>query len=186
MVLIPGRHKASLGTTTLQGPTSLETITTINEITTCRFYVDNGEVFSESDADDIGECSVCNKPGILFECSTATNCKRWFHLECTPLLFIPEDDWTCANCTVNKPRHIIPPTLMGDLRDRQLDGENFITSSDGSYRENINSSTYGFAIMTYDKHLSYATGRKIEVQSMEVSSLRVELEGLITAYELLP
>ena len=103
MVLITGRHKARLGTTTLQGPTSLETITTINEITASRFYVDNGEVFSESDADDIGECSVCNKPGLLFECSTAINCKRWFHLECTPLLSIPEDDWTCTDCTSNKP-----------------------------------------------------------------------------------
>jgi hypothetical protein len=40
--------------------------------------------------------------------------------------------------------------------------------------------------MTHDKHLSYATGGKIEVQRTEASSLRVELEGLITAYELLP
>ena len=75
-----------------------------------------------------------------------------------------------------------PPNLMDDLRDRQLDGEEIITSSDGSYRETINSSTYGFAIMTHDKHLRYATGGKIEVQSTEASSLRVELEGLITAY----
>ena len=144
-------------------------------------------MFSESDADDIGECSVCNKPGLLFECSTATHCKRWFHLECTPLLSIPEGDWTCAACTSNKPRHTIPPTLMDDLRDRQLDGEEIFTSSDGSYKECSNSSTYGFAIiMTHDEHLSYATGGKIEVQSTEASSLRVELEGLITAYELLP
>ena len=34
--------------------------------------------------------------------------------------------------------------------------------------------------------LKYATGGKIDVQSTEASSLRVELEGLITAYELLP
>jgi hypothetical protein len=50
---------------------------------------------------------------------------------------------------------------MDDLRDRQLDGEEIIKSSDGSYRENINSSTYGFAIMAHNKHLSYATGGKL-------------------------
>jgi hypothetical protein len=122
----------------------------------------------------------------LPEYSAATHCKRWFHLECTPLLSIPEGDWTCAACTSSKPRHTIPPTLIDDLRDRQLDGEEIITSSDGSYRESSNSSTDGFAIMTHDKHLIYATGGKIEVQSTEASSLRVELEGLIMAYELLP
>jgi hypothetical protein len=63
---------------------------------------------------------------------------------------------------------------MDDLHDRQLDREEIITSSNGSYRESINSSTYGFAIMTHDiKHLRYATGGKIEVQSTEASSLRV-------------
>jgi hypothetical protein len=40
--------------------------------------------------------------------------------------------------------------------------------------------------MTHDKHFSYSTGGKIEVQSTEASSLRVVLEDLITAYELLP
>jgi hypothetical protein len=63
---------------------------------------------------------------------------------------------------------------LDDLRDLQLDGKQLLTSSDGSYRENINSSTYGFAIRTHGKHLSYATGRKIEVQSMEASSLRLD------------
>jgi hypothetical protein len=63
MVLITSRHKARLGTKTLQGLTPLETITTINEITASRFYVENGEVFSESDTDYIGECPVCNKLG---------------------------------------------------------------------------------------------------------------------------
>jgi hypothetical protein len=46
---------------------------------------------------------------------------------------------------MNTPIHAIPPTLMDDLRDLQLEGEEIFTSSDGSYRENINSSTYGFA-----------------------------------------
>ena len=73
---------------------------------------------------------------------------------------------------------------MDDLRDLQLDGKEIFTRSDVSYREKIKSSTYGFAIMTHDQHLSYATGKKIEVQSTKASALRMDLEGLITTYEI--
>ena len=84
IVIITHRHKARFGATNLAGPLDLQGLHEINNRFAERFETRNGQVFSDSENDDIGECSVCSETRLLFECSMAVACKRWFHLACTP------------------------------------------------------------------------------------------------------
>ena len=120
------------------------------------------------------------------ECSSATHCGRWYHLSCTPLRAVPEGDWVCDKCTASTPRHTLPTELVDNLLDMRDDGTPIFTSSDGSYREHGNSSTYGVNIGALSPDLNYSFGGHLHIAANEASSLRMELEGLIAAYEVIP
>ena len=186
MVIITHRHVVQMGSTTMQGPVSNPELLLINENFSHRFRVEDGVVLSESDADDIGECTVCAETGLLMECSSAKHCGRWYHLACTPLQTVPEGDWVCDKCSTSSPRHTLPPELLDTLLDMRDDGIPIFTSSDGSYRENGNSSTYGVNIGALSPVLNYSFGGHLRITANEASSLRMELEGLIAAYEVIP
>ena len=94
----------------------------INDNFSLRFRVEDGVVLSESEADDIGECTVCAKTGLLMESSTATHCGRWYHLTCTTLRAVPDGDWVCDKCTTSTPRQTLPSELLDTLRDMRDDG----------------------------------------------------------------
>ena len=66
------------------------------------------------------------------------------------------------------------------------DGPPIFTSSDGSYREHGNSSTYGVNIGALPPVLNYSFGYHLRIAANEASSLRMELEGLMAAYEVIP
>ena len=186
MVLITHRHVVQMGSTTLHGPVSHSDLLQTKENFSFRFRVEDGVVLSESEADDIGECTVCKKTGLLMECSTATHCGRWYHLTCTPLTAVPDGDWVRDKCITSTPRHTLPPELLDNLRDMQDDGTPIYTSSDGSYRERGNSSTYGVNIGALAPDLNYSFGGHLHITAIEASSFRMELEGLIASYETIP
>ena len=72
MVLITHRYVVQMGSATLHGPVSHLDLLHINGNFSLPFRVEDGVVLSESEADDIGECTVCAKTGLLMECSSAT------------------------------------------------------------------------------------------------------------------
>jgi hypothetical protein len=72
----------------------------------------------------------------------------------------------------------LPPELLDTLFDMRDDGTPIFTSSDGSYREHGNSSTYGVNIGALSPVLNYSFGGHLRIAANEASSLRVELEGL--------
>jgi hypothetical protein len=152
-----------MGSTTLRGPVSHPDLLLINENFSHRFRVEDGVVLSESDADDIGECTVCAETGLLMECSSATHCGRWYHLACTSLRTVPEGDWVCGKCATSNPRHTLPTELIDTLLDMRDDGTPIFTSSDGSYREHGNSSTYGVNIGALSPVLNYSLGGHLSV-----------------------
>ena len=186
IVIITHRHKASFGSTHLIGPLDLQGLLDINNRFAARFETRDGQVFSDSENDDIGECSVCQETGLLFECSMATACKRWYHLACTSLPRIPAGNWVCPACVATRPRHTLPEVVLENLYELAGDDEPIFTSSDGSYKERNNSSTYGVNIHASNTNLNYSVGGHVDVQKCEASSLRMEIEGLIAAYELIP
>ena len=105
MVIITHRHVVQMGSTTLRGPVSHPDLLLMNENFSHCFRVEDGVVLSESDADDIGECTVCAETGLLMECSSATHCGRWYYLACTSLQTVPEGDWVVTS--VLPPTHVI-------------------------------------------------------------------------------
>ena len=92
----------------------------------------------------------------------------------------------CDKCATSNPRHTLPPELIDTLLDMRDDGTPIFTSSDGSYREQGNSSTYGVNIGALSPVLNYSLGGHLRIAATEASSLRMELEGLIAAYEVIP
>jgi hypothetical protein len=92
----------------------------------------------------------------------------------------------CSACAATRPRHVLPETVLDTLFELVGDGETILTSSDGSYRERTNSSSYGVNIHASNPDLNYSVGGHVDVQQYEASSLRMEIEGLIAAYEIIP
>ena len=152
-----------------------------NAINTMRSREDSDGEYNPPTNHTDTECSICKLPDTDSTCTTAS-CQAAVHIRCTK-----HHPWKCQACG---PKAYRPPPLtrkqLKQLRTRMVNHTIF-SASDGSVLRagSTNpSSTFGITIDPASIDISHRG--KISIRQGEESSLRVEIEGLIQAYHLIP
>ena len=139
-------------------------------------HTEEGYQTDDTTTSNTHHCHICGNHGATRPCSNRT-CTHTAHDACC------STDWTCQDCLPSPTYPVLPPIV----REALLSSPLTYTASDGSVRNQDtphSSSTFGFHI----SHITHPFTHQghIPVLHFEASSLRAELEGIITAYRLIP
>ena len=164
----------------VRGQTTRDTLNSAIHTMRSRTDADGGYNPPTSPLDTV--CSICTLPDTDSECTTRS-CDSKVHARCTPR----QQPWKCPVCA---PKAYRPPPLTRKhlklLRKRMIH-HTIYSASDGSVLRAGTmdpSSTFGITIDPASINVSHKG--KIDIRQGEESSLRVEIEGLIQAYYLIP
>ena len=166
--------------TTIMGTTNQKNLADIAQTVRDSTCTQTGE-YRSPPAPHTRVCHICDLPEADISCRS-TSCTHAVHLGCTD-----KQDWKCEECqpelTTVKQLH---PSHRMKLERRALT-HTIYSASDGSVKyagTERASSTFGIVID--HNHTNVRRCGKIEIRKGEESSLRVELEALIHAYNLIP
>ena len=139
--------------------------------------------YATDSSTSVDNCALCHTTDPDLQCTgTHVSCTRTAHSVCAQ--FHGDTPWICAHCSETAPPHTIPQHIIDELTTQQTP---IYTASDGSVRDQGTpncSSTFGVHLTSATS--SYFTHGRKHVNILEASSLRVELEGLICAYQIIP
>jgi hypothetical protein len=150
-----------------------------------------GEIHIDSDRRPHTVCPTCNFTDTDAKCALQIRCEGWYHQRCNP---IPAST-VCLACQASVTP--TPPTTTTPLSPTELTHLNdargtIYSSTDGSVKgvtTRNTSSTWGLCIRVVrpsGKAILIKRRGIVQITAGEESSYRVEVEGLIHLYSLLP
>ena len=189
--LINPNHMIGCTEKTTIGPTSMHTLAA-HQLSFLKSLIrkDIGEVRMDQDTRADANCPTCTFKGTDTRCKIARHCEGWYHSRCNP---IRNDE--CTACSLPKEdtsESTVHPLTTEEISALENSTGTIYTSTDGSVKGVLTvdaSSTWGLCIQITLKNgeVKYIRRKgKIMITAGEESSYRVELEGLIQIYLLLP
>ena len=186
--LINPHHYIKTSETTITGPTPIKLLADHQErLISSIQRNEDGDAVVTTDTQPHAPCAKCGRTNTDTKCANTPSCEAWFHARCIP------HSQLCPACQHPRDTHTAPTQLTQvELLTLHNACGTIYSSTDGSVKgihKTDVSSTWGLCIrvQAQDGTITRITRHgKILITAGEESSYRVEVEGLIQIYALLP
>ena len=190
--LVTQNHSISTVGQTIVGPTPITDITAHQQwMIGCQTRSSTGEVHMDTDTKPHAVCPTCQYTDTDTKCALQLRCGGWYHQRCNPTprstvctACLPSDATAQLNSIAP-----LSPVELAHLNDAK---GLIYSSTDGSVKgvaTHNTSSTWGLCIRVIrasGKAIHIKRRGKVLITAGEESSYRVEVEGLIQLYTLMP